>query len=41
MNPKQKKLMFNQSFETGGTTVFKVGGGFAILLGKSGADLRQ
>ena len=41
MNQKQKKLMFNQSFETGGRTIFKVGGGFEILPGKSGADLRQ
>ena len=33
----QKKLMFNQSFETGGRTVFKVGGGFQILpQGKAG-----
>ena len=31
MNQKQKKLMFNQSFKTGGRTVFKVGGGFEIL----------
>ena len=36
MNPKRKKLMFNQSFETGGRTVFKVGGGFEILPGESG-----
>ena len=37
MNQKQKKLMFNQSFETGGRTVFKVGGGFQILpQGKAG-----
>ena len=41
MNQKQKKLMFNQSFETGRTTVFKVGGGFEILPGESGADLIQ
>ena len=41
MNQKQKKLMFNQSFEFGGRTVFKVGGGFEILPGESGADLRQ
>ena len=41
MGQKQKKLMFNQSFETGGRTIFKVGGGFEILPGKSGADLRQ
>ena len=41
MNQKQKKLMFNQSFETGGRIVFKVGGGFEILPGESGADLRQ
>ena len=25
------KLMFNQSFETRGRTVFKIGGGFEIL----------
>ena len=30
--------MFNQSFENGGRTVFKVGGGFEILPGESGAD---
>ena len=41
MNQSQKKLMFNQSFETGGRTVFKVSGGFEILPGESGADLRQ
>ena len=42
MNQNQKKLMFNQSFETGGrTAVFIVGGGFKILPGESGADLRQ
>ena len=41
MNQKQKKLMFNQSFEFGGRTVFKVGGGFEILPGESGVDLRQ
>ena len=41
MNQEQKKSMFNQSFETGGRTVFKVGGGFGILTGESGADLRQ
>ena len=41
MIKKQKKLMFNQCFETGGRTVFKVGGGFEILPGESGADLRQ
>ena len=41
MNKNQTKLMFNQSFETGGRTVFKVGGGFEILPGGSGADLRQ
>ena len=29
---KQKKLMFNQSFKTGGRTVFKVGGRFEILI---------
>ena len=38
MNQKQKKLMFNQSFETGGRTVFKVGGRFEILPRESGAD---
>ena len=38
MKQKQKKLMFNQSFETGGRIVFKVGGGFEILPGESGAD---
>ena len=38
MNQKQKKLMFNQSFETGGRTVFKVGDRFEILPGESGAD---
>ena len=36
MNQNQKKLMFNQSFETGGRTVFKVGGGVEILPGESG-----
>ena len=41
MNEKQKKLMFNQSFETGGRTVFKVSGEFEILPGESGADLRR
>ena len=41
MTQTQKKLMFNRSFETGGRTVFKVGGGFEILPGESGADLRQ
>ena len=41
MNKNQKKWMFNQSFETGGRTVFKVGSGFEILPGESGADLRQ
>ena len=41
MNQKQKKLMFNRSFEIGGRTVFKVGGGFEILPGENGADLRQ
>ena len=30
--------MFNQSFETGRRTVFKVGGGFEILPGESGTD---
>ena len=30
--------MFNQSFETGRRSVFKVGGGFEILSGESGAD---
>ena len=39
MNQKRNKLMFNQSFQTGGRTVFKVGGGFEILPGESGADL--
>ena len=38
MNQKQKKLTFNQSFETGGRTFFKVGGGFEIFAGESGAD---
>ena len=33
--------MFNWSFETGGRTVFKVGGGFEILQGEIGADLRH
>ena len=33
--------MFNQSFETEERTVFKVCGGFEILPGESGADLRQ
>ena len=33
--------MFNRFFETGGRTVFKVGGGFEILPGESGADSRQ
>ena len=41
MNPKETKLLFNRSLETGGRTVFKVGGGFEILPGESGADLRQ
>ena len=41
MNQKQNKLMFNQSFETWGRTVFKVGGGFETLPGESGADLRE
>ena len=41
MNQNQKKLMFNEPLETGGRTVFKVGGGFEILPGESGADLRQ
>ena len=41
MNQKQKKLKFNQSFQTGGRNVFKVGGGFEILPGERGADLRQ
>ena len=42
MNQKQKKSMFlNQTFETGGRTVFKVGGRFEILPGESGVDLRQ
>ena len=30
--------MFNQSFKTGGRTVFKVGGGFEIFPGESGAN---
>ena len=38
MNQKQRKLMFNQFFKTGGRTVFKVGGGFEIFPGESGAD---
>ena len=29
--------MFNRSFETGGRTFFKVGGGFKILPGERGA----
>ena len=33
--------MFNQSFETGGRTVFKVVGGFEIFPGESQAGLRQ
>ena len=37
---KTKEINFNRSSETGGRTVFKVGGGFEILLGESGADLR-
>ena len=37
----QNKLIFNQSFETGGRTVFYVGGAFEILPRESGADLRQ
>ena len=43
MNQKQKKSMFNQSFvgRTGGRTVFKVGGGFEILLGENVADLTR
>ena len=41
MTPKQKKLMFKLSFQTGGRTVFKVGGGFEIFPGEIGADLRQ
>ena len=41
MNQNRKKLMFIRSFETGGRTVFKVGGGFEILPGESGADLGQ
>ena len=38
MNQNQKKLMLNQSSETGGRTVFKVGGGFEILPRESEAD---
>ena len=38
MTKIQNKLIFNQSFKTGGRTVFKVGGGFEILQGESGAD---
>ena len=38
MTQNQKKLMFNQSFGTGGRTVFKVSGGFEIIPGESGAD---
>ena len=38
MNHIQNKLIFNQSFKTGGITVFKVGGEFEILQGESGAD---
>ena len=30
--------MFNRFFETGGRTVFKVGGGFEILPGEIGTD---
>ena len=42
MTKKENKLMFlNRSFETGGRTVFKVGGGFEILPGESRTDLRQ
>ena len=41
MKQKQTKFVFNQSFETGGRTVFKVGSGFEILPGESGAALRQ
>ena len=41
MNQTQTKLMFNRSIETGGRTVFKFGGGFEILPGESGVDLRQ
>ena len=46
MYNSQKKSLFNQMFnlffETGGrSTVFKVGGGFEILLRESGGDLRQ
>ena len=41
MNQKQKKLIFNQSFETGGRTVFKAGGRFEIFPEEDGADLRQ
>ena len=38
MPPKQKKIMLNQSSETGGRTVFKVG---EIHPGESGDDLRR
>ena len=41
MNQNENKFMFNHSIETGGRTVFKVSGGFEILPGESGADLRQ
>ena len=41
MNKNQKEINVNQSFETGGRIVFKAGGGFEILPGESGADLRQ
>ena len=36
MNQKQTKLMFNRTFETGGRTVFKVGGGLKFSQGKAG-----
>ena len=38
MTPKQKKIMLNQSSESGGRTFFKVG---EIHQGESGDDLRQ
>ena len=41
MIQKPKEINVNQSFETGGRIVFKAGGGFEILPGESGADLRQ
>ena len=41
MNQNQKKLMFNQSLETGGRTAFKASAAFKILPGENGAYLRQ